>query len=137
MARKSSTAPPAIRAPQAAKSPRPKGSSATAAFARRGERCPGSESAAGAALEGLEQMGGLAGGNDGPGVGDPQPWSAAAGCDAGVDPAALAILAAAGLTQLIFPLGWPGLLHGSDLVTGILTPAICSWSRPRLCRAGG
>ena len=32
MARKSSTAPPAIRAPQAVKSPRPKGSSTTAAL---------------------------------------------------------------------------------------------------------
>jgi hypothetical protein len=32
MARKSSTAPPAIRAPQAAKSPRPKGSPTTAAL---------------------------------------------------------------------------------------------------------
>jgi hypothetical protein len=41
MARKSSTAPPAIRAPQAAKSPRPKGSSTTAALLAVGERCPG------------------------------------------------------------------------------------------------
>ena len=36
-------------------------------------------------------------------------------------PAALAVLAAAGLTQLIFPTGWHSLLHGSGLVTGILT----------------
>jgi Glycosyltransferase family 87 len=35
-------------------------------------------------------------------------------------PAALAVLAAAGLTQLIFPLGWRGLLSGSDLFTGVL-----------------
>ena len=36
-------------------------------------------------------------------------------------PAALAVLAAAGLTQLVFPVGWLSLLSGSDLVTGILT----------------
>jgi hypothetical protein len=35
-------------------------------------------------------------------------------------PVALAVLAAAGLTQLIFPIGWHGLLYGSDVVTGIL-----------------
>ncbi len=35
-------------------------------------------------------------------------------------PVALAVLAAAGLTQLIFPIGWPSLLSGSDLVTGVL-----------------
>ena len=35
-------------------------------------------------------------------------------------PVALAVLAAAGLTQLIFPVGWARLLHGSDLVTGVL-----------------
>ena len=35
-------------------------------------------------------------------------------------PAALAILAAAGLTQLIFPIWWPSLIHGSNAVTGIL-----------------
>jgi Glycosyltransferase family 87 len=35
-------------------------------------------------------------------------------------PAALAVLAAAGLTQLIFPIGWPSLVHGSGLVTGVL-----------------
>lgn len=36
-------------------------------------------------------------------------------------PTALVILVAAGLTQLIFPIGWRSLLHGSDLVTGVLT----------------
>ena len=36
-------------------------------------------------------------------------------------PVALAVLAAAGLTQLIFPIGWHGLLYGSDVVTGVLT----------------
>jgi hypothetical protein len=36
-------------------------------------------------------------------------------------PAALALLAAAGLTQLIFPIGWRGLVYGSDVVTGVLT----------------
>ena len=35
-------------------------------------------------------------------------------------PAALAVLAAAGLTQLIFPIGWHSLLNGSDAVTGVL-----------------
>ena len=35
-------------------------------------------------------------------------------------PAALAVLAAAGLTQVIFPNGWAGLVHGSDVVTGVL-----------------
>ena len=35
-------------------------------------------------------------------------------------PAALAALAAAGLTQLIFPIGWHSLVHGSDAVTGVL-----------------
>ena len=35
-------------------------------------------------------------------------------------PAALAVLAAAGLTQLIFPIEWPSLVHGSDAVTGLL-----------------
>jgi hypothetical protein len=35
-------------------------------------------------------------------------------------PVALAVLAAAGLTQLIFPTGWHSLLHGSDWVTGVL-----------------
>ena len=35
-------------------------------------------------------------------------------------PVALAVLAAAGLTQLIFPIGWLPLLHGSDAVTGVL-----------------
>ena len=35
-------------------------------------------------------------------------------------PAALAVLAAAGLTQLIFPIWWHSLLNGSDAVTGIL-----------------
>jgi hypothetical protein len=35
-------------------------------------------------------------------------------------PAALALLAATGLTQLIFPLGWPSLIHGSAAVTGVL-----------------
>ena len=35
-------------------------------------------------------------------------------------PAALAVLAAAGLTQLIFPIGWHSLVHGSDAVTGVL-----------------
>ena len=35
-------------------------------------------------------------------------------------PAALAVLAAAGLTQLIFPIWWQTLLNGSDAVTGIL-----------------
>ena len=35
-------------------------------------------------------------------------------------PVALAVLAAAGLTQLIFPIGWHSLLYGSNAVTGIL-----------------
>jgi len=35
-------------------------------------------------------------------------------------PVALVVLAAAGLTQLIFPIGWPSLVHGSDAVTGVL-----------------
>jgi hypothetical protein len=35
-------------------------------------------------------------------------------------PVALAVLAAAGLTQLIFPIGWYSLLSGSDAVTGVL-----------------
>ena len=35
-------------------------------------------------------------------------------------PVALAVLAAAGLTQLIFPIGWHSLLYGSDAVAGIL-----------------
>jgi hypothetical protein len=35
-------------------------------------------------------------------------------------PAAVAVLAAAGLTQVIFPLGWPALLSGSIAVTGVL-----------------
>ena len=35
-------------------------------------------------------------------------------------PAALAVLAAAGLTQLIFPIWWHSLLNGSDAVTGVL-----------------
>ncbi len=35
-------------------------------------------------------------------------------------PVALAVLAAAGLTQLIFPIGWASLVHGSGLVTGVL-----------------
>jgi Glycosyltransferase family 87 len=35
-------------------------------------------------------------------------------------PAALAVLAAAGLTQLIFPVGWPNLVSGSAAVTGLL-----------------
>ncbi|MGH3195264.1 MAG: glycosyltransferase 87 family protein [Streptosporangiaceae bacterium] len=35
-------------------------------------------------------------------------------------PAALAVLAAAGLTQLVFPIGWPSLVHGSGLVTAVL-----------------
>jgi len=35
-------------------------------------------------------------------------------------PAALAVLAAAGLTQVIFPIEWPSLVHGSDAVTGVL-----------------
>jgi hypothetical protein len=35
-------------------------------------------------------------------------------------PVALAVLAAAGLTQLIFPIEWPSLLSGSGLATGIL-----------------
>ena len=32
----------------------------------------------------------------------------------------LAILAAVGLTQLVFPIGWSRLLSGSGLVTGVL-----------------
>jgi hypothetical protein len=36
-------------------------------------------------------------------------------------PAALAILAAALLTVIVFPTGWPSLLRGSALMTGILT----------------
>jgi len=35
-------------------------------------------------------------------------------------PVALAVLAAAGLTQLIFPIGWYRLVYGSDAVTGVL-----------------
>lgn len=35
-------------------------------------------------------------------------------------PAAVAVLAAAGLTQLIFPIGWPGLVAGSAALTGVL-----------------
>jgi hypothetical protein len=35
-------------------------------------------------------------------------------------PAALAVLAAAGLTQLIFPLGWHSLLSGSGVITAVL-----------------
>ena len=35
-------------------------------------------------------------------------------------PVALAVLAAAGLTQLIFPLGWHRLIGGSDSLTGLL-----------------
>ena len=35
-------------------------------------------------------------------------------------PAAMAVLAAAGLTQLIFPIGWLSLLSGSDVATGVL-----------------
>ena len=35
-------------------------------------------------------------------------------------PVALAVLAAAGLTQVIFPTGWRSLLDGSDAVTGVL-----------------
>jgi hypothetical protein len=33
---------------------------------------------------------------------------------------ALAVLATAGLTQLIFPIGWHSLVYGSDVVTGVL-----------------
>ena len=35
-------------------------------------------------------------------------------------PVALAVLAAAGLTQLIFPIEWRGLVYGSDAATGVL-----------------
>jgi Glycosyltransferase family 87 len=35
-------------------------------------------------------------------------------------PAAMAVLAAAGLTQLIFPIGWHSLIYGSAAVTGVL-----------------
>jgi Glycosyltransferase family 87 len=35
-------------------------------------------------------------------------------------PVAIAVLAAAGLTQVIFPTGWHSLLGGSDAVTGVL-----------------
>ena len=35
-------------------------------------------------------------------------------------PVALAVLAAAGLTQVIFPVGWPSLLAGSGAVTCVL-----------------
>jgi Glycosyltransferase family 87 len=35
-------------------------------------------------------------------------------------PAALAVLAAAGLTQLVFPIWWRSLVSGSDLATGVL-----------------
>jgi Glycosyltransferase family 87 len=35
-------------------------------------------------------------------------------------PAALAVLAAAALTQVVFPLGWPSLISGSAAVTGVL-----------------
>ena len=35
-------------------------------------------------------------------------------------PAALAVLAAAGLTQVIFPDGWVGVVYGSDVFTGVL-----------------
>ena len=36
-------------------------------------------------------------------------------------PVALAVLAAAGLTQLIFPIGWLAVVAGSDVLTGVLT----------------
>jgi hypothetical protein len=35
-------------------------------------------------------------------------------------PAAIAVLVAAGLTQLVFPVGWKQLVHGSELVTSVL-----------------
>ena len=35
-------------------------------------------------------------------------------------PVAVAVLAAAGLTQVIFPLGWPALVNGSAVITGVL-----------------
>jgi hypothetical protein len=35
-------------------------------------------------------------------------------------PAALALLAAAGLTQVVFPVGWPALVSGSAAITGVL-----------------
>jgi len=35
-------------------------------------------------------------------------------------PVAVAVLAAAGLTQLIFPIGWPALVAGSSVITGVL-----------------
>ncbi len=35
-------------------------------------------------------------------------------------PAALAVLAAAALTQVVFPIGWPSLISGSAAVTGVL-----------------
>jgi hypothetical protein len=35
-------------------------------------------------------------------------------------PVALAVLAAAGLTQVIFPIEWPSLVYGSDAITGVL-----------------
>ena len=52
-------------------------------------------------------------------------------------PVALVVLAAAGLTQLIFPIGWPSLVHGSDAVTGVLAARTCSSSWPPPCPAGG
>jgi hypothetical protein len=36
-------------------------------------------------------------------------------------PVALAVLAAAGLTQVIFPIKWHSLVYGSDALTGVLT----------------
>lgn len=56
-------------------------------------------------------------------------------------PAAVILLAAAGLTQLVFPVGWPSLLHGSGLVTGVLAARntllvlAAAWSCWRMARA--
>ena len=56
-------------------------------------------------------------------------------------PVALAVLAAAGLTQLIFPIGWRSLVTGSDAVTGVLAArnvllaAATAWSCWRILTA--
>ena len=56
-------------------------------------------------------------------------------------PVALAVLAAAGLTQLIFPIGWRSLVIGSDAVTGVLAArnallvAAAAWSCWRILTA--
>lgn len=57
-------------------------------------------------------------------------------------PVALAVLAVAGLTQVIFPIGWPALVSGSAAVTGVLVArnvilaAAAVLSCGRILRAG-